>query len=118
MEVSIPEKKIQELLNLVNAVMGRQVATVSTLLTLAGKMGFAAGAVPQLKPFTNPLWAVTAGRTTNQLVHVKRIVAALTCLRAFLTRVKGAWVHIHRAIPISDEILCFVVDASPWGIGG
>eukprot|EP00971_Amphidinium_carterae_P022588 445515-Amphidinium_carterae.1 len=31
---------------------------------------------------------------------------------------KGAWVRIGRAIPISDETLRFVVDASPWGIGG
>eukprot|EP00971_Amphidinium_carterae_P148612 2946408-Amphidinium_carterae.1 len=61
--------------------MDKHVVQVGTLQTLAGKLGFAAGAVPQLRPFVNPLWAVTAERKNHesgrQLIHVKRIARAL-----------------------------------------
>eukprot|EP00971_Amphidinium_carterae_P125058 2477746-Amphidinium_carterae.1 len=101
--------------------MAKHVVQLNTLQSLAGKLGFAAGAVPQLKPFLNPLWAVTAERkakdTGRQLVHVKRISTALRSLLAFLQRVPGAIVRTHHAAQVCEPIVQIVVDASPWGIG-
>eukprot|EP00971_Amphidinium_carterae_P212422 4215660-Amphidinium_carterae.1 len=61
-----------------NAHMRAQsVVTKSFVLSLAGKLAFAVGAIPQIRPFINPLWSVASGTNTSRLecrklVHTKR----------------------------------------------
>ncbi len=137
--VTIPEDKIQDLLNKINSVLQSTVIPIRTLRSITGKLSFVAGLVPQLRPFLSPLWAVSAGasilegppvavkppageRRNNglptHLAHVSRVSEALTWARALLLREAGSLIRVHPLVPTPpSEVLCITSDASPWGIG-
>eukprot|EP00971_Amphidinium_carterae_P108312 2144683-Amphidinium_carterae.1 len=95
LKVTVPEKKLQEIRDMIYSVLRSTLVTRTTLLRLAGKLSFAAGAAPQLRPFIQPLWAVTTGVDTSRIssrhiIHTKRVSASLRCLLGFLKHVEGA----------------------------
>eukprot|EP00971_Amphidinium_carterae_P096544 1910633-Amphidinium_carterae.2 len=99
------------------------VVNKSFVLSLAGKLAFAAGAVPQIRPFINPLWSVAAGTNTSRLecrklVHTKRERPALNCLLAFFSRVPGSLRRTTSSRQHCGPRVLITVDASPWGMAG
>ena len=115
------------------------VACRRTLRSITGKLSFVAGLVPQLRPFLSPLWAISAGISTNDgtpegtavpnalfqkhglpkhLVHVNRVKGALSWALALLRREAGALTRVHPMTPTQPHhILGLTTDASPWGMG-
>ena len=114
--VTIPEDKIHNLLSLILSVLRTAVVTKRTLRTITGKLSFVAGLVPQMRPFLSPLWAVSAGGSTDDgpageapassgrrlnkglpvhLVHVSRVRDALCWARALLLKEAGSLTRVH-----------------------
>ena len=82
-----------------------------------GKFEWVAGMLPQLRPFTQTLWAAlsSAGASPTR-VYAKQINLALTWLQAFFYLDSGFITRVIRAdAPTSIPIVAF--DASPFGMG-
>ena len=96
-----------------------------TVLRTAGCSSFYAGLVPVLRTFLSQLWAaVTAeARSTTgtlRVVRTRRFVHSIRWLVAFFEQAASP-PGLAFSIPYKPkptDFLCFIVDASPWGIGG
>jgi len=138
LEVSIPARKINEVLQIIEGALAKHVVPVKIIQSLAGKVSFMAGLVIDLRPFIAPLWAALADaqfprtgealgpsqmagtkrKTPRHLLHVKRFRKGLKWVKAFLLRQVGAICRTYSVSPTPGEYLTVAVDASPWGMGG
>ena len=94
-------------------------ADARTVRVLAGRGAWAAGLVPELRPFLDCLWAALAGGSGGR-VPLRRIDHALRWLEAFLRSIApgGGLARIYLAHPGPPMgALTVVTDASPWGLG-
>ena len=132
--VTVPEDKVNSILDELTAIHGLSVVTKKRLRVLSGKLNFIAGLVPPLRPFISPLWAAGSKTTANDasssgpnraagrklpshLVHVARFHHAIQWLAAFFKRQRGTLCRNFPSQPRAAQTISFVCDASPWGIG-
>ena len=90
--VTVPEKKVQALLEVTEKMERRPVVTTKDLRAYAGQLSFVAGLVPHLRPFLSSIWAALSSvgsasdgaRHSGKLVHTKRFGAALCWIEGLL----------------------------------
>ena len=144
--VSVPPEKATEIAEPLAKAIRRNVVMRSTLRSLAGKISFLAGLVPNLKPYLATLWAVctepaeAAHHETSRrpacssgcpgkrgvekalpprLVFTRQCLPGLKWLLAFFQNQRGTLERCYHFAGAPDELtLQAAVDASPWGIGG
>jgi len=81
-----------------------------------GKVEWIAGLLPQLRPFTQVMWAALASPGSPTRVWAKQVASALTWLLAFFQQESGLITRIIRADkPRTTPVVAF--DASPFGMG-
>ena len=138
--IAIPDKMVKELLTQADTMLSLNASSVKAVRQFAGRMSFAAGLVPTIRPFLQFLWAAVAGakgcaasdarsgpdplgsgarrQAGSPLVFTRQIHVGLRWLRTFLARLRGS---LQRELPWSETSersrtrVC--TDASPWGIG-
>ncbi len=135
--LTIPQDKLEELRAFTAEIAKNSVISAATLRKFAGKMAFAGGVIPQLRPVLWPLWAVLAraecpandaavklglldkpgGREQRYFIHVRRIRRCLAWLTQFWRGRAGALRRVHPLV-VPEPTLIMSTDASPWGIGG
>ena len=82
--VGIPKDKTDSLIEPLHAISKDQVADKYVIEKLAGKIEWMAGALPQLKPFNQMLWAALAKcKYQQRKVYYKQIQIAVRWLLAF-----------------------------------
>ena len=82
-----------------------------------GKFEWIAGMLPQLRPFTQTLWAaLSSSGASPTKVYARQVSLALTWLRAFFSLETGHLTRVVRAdTPATTPVVAF--DASPHGMG-
>ena len=82
--------------------------------SLAGRVQWMTGLLPQLAPFAKMLWGALAVQNANDKIFRKQIAVALRWLAAFAS--DGGF-PISRRIVASDGLHCTIIfDASPLGV--
>jgi hypothetical protein len=120
-EVSVPEDKLQVLLDLTLELKASVVAPRKSIRTYCGKLSFIAGMVPYIRPFLGMLWAALATKSSlpPALIHCRQLGVALDWLQALLLGRHGPLV---RTFPLHDawasEGDYIATDACPWGFAG
>ena len=123
-EVTVPEAKNREIVELLRTLAhGKGLVPAKALRTIAGKCGWVAGLLPQLRPFVRQVWAAFAnmqGRRcagSKGFVWRKQVKSALDWLLQFHLGQVG---DLRRLIHLADRHgtgLVIETDASPWGGG-
>ena len=119
--VGIPAEKLGEWILLLEDLASKPLVSKKTLQKFTGKMSWASGIIPQLRPFTRMLFAAMSHRSqkTEQLkaVYLKQIEPALNWIRPLLHGFRGGLTRKILAWARHDCKLDFYTDASPHGGG-
>jgi hypothetical protein len=122
---SIPHDKGAEALRELQSWTDSPVLPIRAVLRTAGRISFYAGFVPVLCAFLSQLWAVVTAEArhapgTLRVVRTRRLEHSIRWLVAFFEQAASP-PGLAFSIPYKPrptDFLCFIVDASPWGIGG
>ena len=119
--VRVPADKVQEWADLIDKLLSQDPVSRKALQRLAGKLSWAGGIAPQLKPFTRMLYAALKVQSpTGQVyptVSAKQVRAPLHWLKAFASGFSGGIERKFVAHERHRVALHVVTDASPWGGG-
>ena len=120
--VHLPSATAQRLGSLTGELLAAKTVARSKLRSLAGKAAWAAGVIPEVRPFARCLWAAISGteRTGAPCVGSKRFKTSLRWLAAFATLAAGPRAPLGRQYEVRQEagrIFALTTDASPWGLG-
>ena len=121
MVVRIPSEKVTELKERLEEVLGKTVIGKKQLQSLAGALSFVAGVVPIMRPFLSSLWAAMktndGPQRTRNVIHVRRIAAAVMWINEMLGEKNFPFVRTVRAVRVKTEAI-LITDASTMGLGG
>ena len=125
--MSIPREKLDDLLNIVEDMLGKNVVAVKAVRQLAGKSNHFASLVYIWRPFLSDLWGAlqeaenpkAQGHAPNGCIWVRQIRPALLWFRAFLHGRAGSLQITYRVSAYKNcgDRLRIVGDASIFGLG-
>ena len=119
--VTIPEDKVADLLTECRAMLGKAAMGVRQLRAFAGRLGFFAGIIPELRPFLPPMWAAISSRhaVKHNVVGIRRIRHAIAWTIRLLEGTCGDLCREFGLVPKHRERgHYFSTDACPWGMAG
>lgn len=118
-KVSVTQAKVEEW-GLLEALETKPLVARKPLQQFTGEMSWAAGFVPQLKPFVRMLYAAMATQPTKlqgqSQIYYRQVEPVLHWFRMFLWSIgtcgleRFVYAHTRRRCRLD-----FLVDASPWG---
>eukprot|EP00971_Amphidinium_carterae_P338836 6476358-Amphidinium_carterae.1 len=125
--VQLKDQIFNDLKIAIDTALHQNFIKLSLLRTLVGKASFAAGLMPVIRPFLNPLWAALHSKTSSGSSHApegtiwtKQVRHCLEWLRTFFFH---AMSEPERQFPVEAFIapaaaVRVELDASPWSLGG
>ena len=120
--LTVTPEKLEDWRRLAEELDTRPPVSVKVLQKFAGKMSWASGFIPQLRPFVRMLYAALASKPASLrgqgLVYYKQIEPAMKWLRQLFGNYGSA--GLERRVQAHARHQCrldFFVDASPWGGG-
>ena len=121
MVVRIPADKVTELKEKLEDTLKKTVIGRKQLQSLAGALSFVAGVVPIMRPFLSSLWAAMktndGPQRTRNVIHVRRIAAALMWINEMLGEKNFPFVRTVRSVRVKTNAI-LITDASTMGLGG
>lgn len=120
LQISVTPEKVDEWKLLVAQLSKKPLVSRKVLMRFTGKMSWAAGFIPQLKPFVRMLYAALSVKGNNadpDTVYQRQVDPAVSWISQFLHGLRGGISRTISAFKRHECQLDFYVDASPWGGG-
>ena len=125
-QVSIPEDKARDVLNLTQEIENGNVVSAKVLRTYAGKTNSIASVIDVMRPFVSDAYGAlksiqdeTNSNAPRNCIWSRQVSSTTTWIRLFLQRQKGSIVRIFPLSTFLDTGIHVTIrmDASPWGLG-